>query len=689
MKSHDICSRGVFLIFFGCLIGFVFVAHNVVGKAKVKSYQLHKNEGFSRKIRDHKHTKKLLKKHGVQKSYSNHRLLKNCIRPLKNRLKPVCHTADKTDKVLSIKDETKFVDKVIELMQADDSDVLKNINEDEQPFFIQPRSRSPELQFDKHRLNSFKRSNLHFLAFNSTLPDVTTGSARIPFEALLTPSASVSPKASTPNQHTSVHSYGTQSPSHDTSTPHQDTEASSYNPTASSSDTSTSRVASAPSSRVSTPYQEDSISSNDATSTSGDASVPHHFTLVPYDTSTPSHDTSAPFHDASASLQNNSALSQYAPPTSQYAPATSYEASANSSTTMSPSNDAAASLSDASNPFQNASVYSSGILTPHATATPILGARELKASRVCKPGPPLASNKRLPNCLIIGDSIALSYSYSVAAALQGRCIVQLAPFSSMGVALDSSYGLQCLPLLLSTSNLTPTRFDAIIFNFGLHDINYSGMFPEESSDIKKYVRNLGRLKKKFLKTGAGVSFVLTTPVPFDVEMNKMVIKYNSAAKRVMLKSPSVDTIDLYKYVIEKCGQIPFDNCFMMKRSKDVHYSVAGSILLGKQIAAKFVEILKDENLYVERGFSIPENANLSLPLFKNLKKDAIKCSQNVTVPTRCPSSMTCVPNEVSRTRFGCCPLKRGVDCGDNWHCCPEKTSCHKDCNFESCKCLML
>ena len=30
-----------------------------------------------------------------------------------------------------------------------------------------------------------------------------------------------------------------------------------------------------------------------------------------------------------------------------------------------------------------------------------------KASRVCKPGPPLASNKRLPNCLLIGDSITL------------------------------------------------------------------------------------------------------------------------------------------------------------------------------------------------------------------------------------------------------------------------------------------
>ena len=35
----------------------------------------------------------------------------------------------------------------------------------------------------------------------------------------------------------------------------------------------------------------------------------------------------------------------------------------------------------------------------------------VRASRVCKPGPPLASNKRLPNCLLIGDSITLGYLY--------------------------------------------------------------------------------------------------------------------------------------------------------------------------------------------------------------------------------------------------------------------------------------
>lgn len=77
-----------------------------------------------------------------------------------------------------------------------------------------------------------------------------------------------------------------------------------------------------------------------------------------------------------------------------------------------------------------------------------------------------------------------SYSYTVAAALKGRCLVQLSPFSRAGCALDSSYGLQCLPLFLSTTNLSPTRYDVISFNFGMHDVDYSGHFPEVKTVVR-------------------------------------------------------------------------------------------------------------------------------------------------------------------------------------------------------------
>ena len=74
--------------------------------------------------------------------------------------------------------------------------------------------------------------------------------------------------------------------------------------------------------------------------------------------------------------------------------------------------------------------------------------------------------------------VHFSYSYSVAAALKGVCQVQLAPMSKAGVALDSTYAVDCLDMFLSTKTLQPTRYDVILFNFGLHDIDYLKIYPE-------------------------------------------------------------------------------------------------------------------------------------------------------------------------------------------------------------------
>ena len=70
--------------------------------------------------------------------------------------------------------------------------------------------------------------------------------------------------------------------------------------------------------------------------------------------------------------------------------------------------------------------------------------------------------------------------------LSGICQVQHAPFSSGSGAMDSRYGLQCLPMMLRTTDLERTHYDAVVFNFGLHDVNYSGRFPEVTKLIFYY-----------------------------------------------------------------------------------------------------------------------------------------------------------------------------------------------------------
>ena len=88
--------------------------------------------------------------------------------------------------------------------------------------------------------------------------------------------------------------------------------------------------------------------------------------------------------------------------------------------------------------------------------------------------------------------------------------VQHAPWDETdGGALDSKYGFQCLQLFLLTALLEPTTYDVIIFNFGIHDVNYCGNWPEEFTAPTEYEKNLKEIKSLLLATGANVGYALT------------------------------------------------------------------------------------------------------------------------------------------------------------------------------------
>ena len=78
----------------------------------------------------------------------------------------------------------------------------------------------------------------------------------------------------------------------------------------------------------------------------------------------------------------------------------------------------------------------------------------------------------LPNCLIIGDSVSIGYSYAVTKLMRGVCKVQHAPFDmGDGGAGSTSLALACLGNWLVTQEQRSVRWDVIQFNFGLHDFN--------------------------------------------------------------------------------------------------------------------------------------------------------------------------------------------------------------------------
>ena len=169
--------------------------------------------------------------------------------------------------------------------------------------------------------------------------------------------------------------------------------------------------------------------------------------------------------------------------------------------------------------------------------------------------------------------------------------VQHSPYDRTdGGAKDSEYGLQCLRLFLQTAMLEPTRYDVIIFNFGMHDINYNGNWLEEYVTPADYAKNLRAIKSILLSTGAKVGYVLTTPVPWNATLNDRVKQYNTIARDVMNEDPAVATADLYTWVIEVCGDAPYFHCIIARKQPSPHYTQSGYEYLSERVTDLIIDL---------------------------------------------------------------------------------------------------
>ncbi|MGZ0654893.1 alpha/beta hydrolase fold domain-containing protein [Coraliomargarita sp. W4R53] len=187
----------------------------------------------------------------------------------------------------------------------------------------------------------------------------------------------------------------------------------------------------------------------------------------------------------------------------------------------------------------------------------------------------------LPNVLLIGDSISIAYTQSVAELLNGVADVQRVK-ENCG---NTDRGLQKL-----NSWLGDTKWDVIHFNWGLHDFCYrhpdSKVYGSRDKvngriavPIERYEKNLEQLVIQLKKSGASLIWASTTRVPED-EAGRFVgdeLKYNAVAEKIMRKY-GVLINDLYA----------LSDSFLPTLSAlpgDVHFSKEGSQLLAKQVAA--------------------------------------------------------------------------------------------------------
>ncbi len=88
-------------------------------------------------------------------------------------------------------------------------------------------------------------------------------------------------------------------------------------------------------------------------------------------------------------------------------------------------------------------------------------------------------------------------------------------------------------------------------------------------------------------------YLTTTPVPYDVPTNDLVIEINKEALAIT-SSYDIPTVDLYSIVIDQCGAVPYDNCTIsLSRpgSPNVHYDDQGYQLFAKYMGSYVQEML--------------------------------------------------------------------------------------------------
>jgi acyl-CoA thioesterase-1 len=201
------------------------------------------------------------------------------------------------------------------------------------------------------------------------------------------------------------------------------------------------------------------------------------------------------------------------------------------------------------------------------------------AQQPAAPNPAFAAvqdDPALPRVLLIGDSISIGYTLDVRELLNGKANVHRIPENG-GPTIN---GLEKIDVWLGDG-----KWDVIHFNWGLHDLKYMDNGKHQVG-IKDYEQSLDRLVATMKRTGARLIWASTTPVP-DAKVSPArksadVIAFNEAAARVM-KKHGLPTDDLYSLALPRLAEI--------QRPANVHFSDAGSRVLGEQVAAEILKAL--------------------------------------------------------------------------------------------------
>jgi len=209
------------------------------------------------------------------------------------------------------------------------------------------------------------------------------------------------------------------------------------------------------------------------------------------------------------------------------------------------------------------------------------------------------ADPKLPNVLIMGDSISIGYTRQVREKLTGKANVYRPMVSKTGKAsayrsMNGNGPDNCGDTTVGLTNidgwLGQQKWDVIHFNWGLWDLCYRNPQSKEQGNRDKvggklstppadYEKNLEQLVTRLEATGAKLIWANTTVVPAG-EVGRFVgddEKYNAIAARVMRKH-GIATDDLFTLSKGFAGKLS-------TKAGDVHYTAEGYEKLANQVAA--------------------------------------------------------------------------------------------------------
>ena len=204
------------------------------------------------------------------------------------------------------------------------------------------------------------------------------------------------------------------------------------------------------------------------------------------------------------------------------------------------------------------------------------------------------ADPKLPNVLILGDSISIGYTLETREQLKGKANV------FRPIKKDKNRPENCSGTINGIRHIDrwlamQKKWDVIHFNWGLHDLKHiqpdtnkiSNSFEDpRQAEPEAYRRNLEAIVKKLKATGAKLIFATTTPYPAGCKPARLPADadlYNDIATEVM-KANHIQINDLNKLVKGQLGKL--------QNEVNVHFNAAGNKVLSKKVAS-VIEVALD------------------------------------------------------------------------------------------------